>query len=600
MEHPCKSALYLLPQEVLVDVVASYLTKREQYRLFSSCKDWQSVLVDVRTVDLKNTTYKRFAENEDYHAKVLTLLGVVDGVDGNTMKTRKLRVDLEGLAPGMLAKVFQSLQHCCSLQVTKNEVKIQLMDPFLTCQPVLLSMSLFELSEALKARGTRSVADLLQRSTAQAIDNSEREHGVEDNHHSMQELRRLLRVVATDEDSSVAVRGSDVIPSLANIRGVRKLYLTLAGQIAEVCPQVAVLEQVTIADYGGDIDSSLFRGVARLCVQRCRGLQDVAALANCQKVELRYCNQVLDVSALCNVKEVKLCGLLVKDVSMLGRVHRLQIAACHLLRRYPTPLGERQDWSFNSLKQIDCKGYGKLRSFYLINCFDVEDISMLGDVQYLVLQIGKYRHFPTPTGHRHQEWTLDKVNISDLSGYAVLHRLSLLECDEVVDLSPLRGIRDLKVLNCPHVKDLTPLKEVRHLSLVACGNVEDISVLKQVESLHIGYDNGYQRDFRALKNLKSLSLQSCVSVGDLTGLEHLHSVTIKNCKNVTNVSGLSRVKMLTLEGCDGITDVSMLGTVEELSLRNCKNVQSIAMLHNLHGRDVPIHLMSQEAAWFFR
>jgi hypothetical protein len=104
-----------------------------------------------------------------------------------------------------------------------------------------------------------------------------------------------------------------------------------------------------------------------------------------------------------------------------------------------------------------------LRTFHLLNCSEINDISMLGRVKHLCLE-----GLPSVT-------TIEGLGKGNES-------VSLSNLDHLKDFSPLNGIYKVSIWNNPYLVDGNNFSEVQHLKLEACHNLKDISMLKNVKS----------------------------------------------------------------------------------------------------------------------
>lgn len=101
-----------LPSDLLLFGVAAFLRQRDQYILFSSCKTWNPLLQESRTVLLSRSipektifaeflqtkpgilSWNRFRDNLSYRRDILTLLGYGDTPTITNLHRRKLHLRL--------------------------------------------------------------------------------------------------------------------------------------------------------------------------------------------------------------------------------------------------------------------------------------------------------------------------------------------------------------------------------------------------------------------------------------------------------------------------------------------------------------------------
>ena len=166
-------------------------------------------------------------------------------------------------------------------------------------------------------------------------------------------------------------------------------------------------------------------------------------------------------------------------------IQQLKIHNCPNIHYYPQPLGSNQRWKFDTYCcNFGLNGYGILLSLDLSHSPQVTDLSMLGNVKYLrVSSCFNVKRFPIPIKND-QEWSFEDCKISDLTGYSKLHSLKLKNCGMVVDVSPLCDIHTLELINCKNITNIDMLTKVKILTIENCSNIKDVGMLRDVEELH--------------------------------------------------------------------------------------------------------------------
>jgi hypothetical protein len=90
-------------------------------------------------------------------------------------------------------------------------------------------------------------------------------------------------------------------------------------------------------------------------------------------------------------------------------------------------------------------------------------------------------------------------------------------------------------------------------------------------------------NYHFLTNLRSVELNDCDTITDVSCFRNAETVKFTSCFNVTNVNSLTNVKVLVLKECHGVTDVSALGKVEEMEVSNCENLHDLSALSTVHS-----------------
>lgn len=110
---------------------------------------------------------------------------------------------------------------------------------------------------------------------------------------------------------------------------------------------------------------------------------------------------------------------------------------------------------------------------------------------------------------------------------------SIAMSEQVLDLEPLRGLNQLSALHCssPTLKSLEPIKNLRNLAYLNCSNSDVTSLaplkrLHKLEYLAFGSKVKNATVITRLKNLKSLYMDGCKRIPDLSNLKKLTQLSI--------------------------------------------------------------------------
>jgi Leucine-rich repeat (LRR) protein len=146
----------------------------------------------------------------------------------------------------------------------------------------------------------------------------------------------------------------------------------------------------------------------------------------------------------------------------------------------------------------------------------------------------------------------------------------------------------LELFSCTR-EDLSPFRSVKHLTLSPHKTINDNKIFDL--SPLIGLESGWFKvyhcvNYHSLASLKSLEIQYCDSIVDVSCFRNIPTLSLISCPNITDVSPLANVRYLTLRGCQGIADVSSLGRVHSLDLTNCQKIRDVSSLKDVHTLDI--------------
>lgn len=183
-------------------------------------------------------------------------------------------------------------------------------------------------------------------------------------------------------------------------------------------------------------------------------------LRNCRHLDLSGC-QINDSYWFSDIRILNLSdNPNISDVSMLGRVHKLNLSRTNVTD--VSMLGEVYDLNLSNTPVNDVSRLGKVHKLNLSNT-NVTDVSMLGGVYDLNLS-----------------WT----RVSDVSRLGKVRRL-ILESSFVTDVSALGSVYTLS-LRDTRVEDVSALGDVVNLDL-SYTQVTDVSMLGRVKLLDISF-----------------------------------------------------------------------------------------------------------------
>ena len=188
-----------------------------------------------------------------------------------------------------------------------------------------------------------------------------------------------------------------------------------------------------------------------------------------------YNGEIIESKILENMYTVT-CNTDIKDISMLGNIHILNLSSCRKIKDV-SMLGNVHtlDLSFTDIKDVSM--LGNVHILNLNGCKNITDISSLGNIHTLDLRWCK--------------------NIKGVSKLGDDHTLNLSKTD-IKDVSMLGNVHTLDLYGCKNITDVSMLCNVHKLDLYGHKNITDISTLGNVNTLYIDKD---KYDLTCLENV---------------------------------------------------------------------------------------------------
>lgn len=320
---------------------------------------------------------------------------------------------------------------------------------------------------------------------------------------------------------------------------MQNLELSYATQLTDITP----LQNIPHLTFFACPNIQDFSRLSNKCQQSLlighSTLSDVSFLQNVLTVELYSCNQVVDVSPLHGIKNLRLIFCYnIEDISSLGNHHLLLIAECPSINR----------------------GFECFRSIRHATVCDlkVPDLGVFRDVKSL--QITFY------TTMESQFFLLK--DIPELSFHIDSDR------DGGYDISHLRNSRLSFYNDIIGISGNNFPSQLKHLKVNECKQIVKIidegktSIFHHLQSLHISscsiaHVNG-------LGDIPTLILERCFALHDISGLGRNRCLELRLCLKIRDVSSLTTVPVVMLWNCKGIVDYSCLSSVPRLKIVNIK------------------------------
>lgn len=170
-----------------------------------------------------------------------------------------------------------------------------------------------------------------------------------------------------------------------------------------------------------------------------------------------------------------------------------------------TPLGSLSKLRFNANFCLitDITPLSKIPDLTISGCFRLTDFSVLSSQRYLRIY--------------------NCSGLSDASSFRSIHKLVLHECHNFSDVSALYGVYDLTLLNCKGVKDISKLGN-HHCLDIGSLEVADFSCFLHVP--HVRINNCPISDASVLRYAKSVALEYCLNISDVSVLKNAKKVEI--------------------------------------------------------------------------
>ncbi|HSA76165.1 MAG TPA: hypothetical protein VLE02_01350 [Nitrosarchaeum sp.] len=222
----------------------------------------------------------------------------------------------------------------------------------------------------------------------------------------------------------------------------------------------------------------------------------------------------LDVlGSLKKLNHVKINGILLQDVSMLGHVRSLDLTSTFVTD--VSALGNVEYLDLTATKVADVSALGNLKTL-ILSVTKVVDVSALGKVIRL---------------------DLSHTDVEDVSALSQVRYLNLAGCLKLKDVSMLTGVKALDLSYCSSVSSAEGLSECEAIDLTST-EVKDVSMLGKQKALCL--KRTCVKNVTSLKNVRDLNLAGS-RVTDVSSLTGVVSLNIKGC-NITDPKQLTQLK----------------------------------------------------------
>lgn len=195
---------------------------------------------------------------------------------------------------------------------------------------------------------------------------------------------------------------------------------------------------------------------------------------------------------------------------------------------------------------FDYEKLSHLKKLHLLDAIELTDITALQDIPDLSISNPILLKDFTKLGKQQKRLNIyNGTGLIDVSSFSKIHELILTECDGLIDVSPLKGIYYLNLSFCRQVNDISCLGKHHRLVILSCSeNLIGYNSLVNIPYITLGSCD--IEDITVLKYAKSIELNNCFLVKDVSPIKDVKHILIKYCENINNLQELKNVYNLTI------------------------------------------------------
>ncbi len=162
----------------------------------------------------------------------------------------------------------------------------------------------------------------------------------------------------------------------------------------------------------------------------------------------------------------------------------------------------------------------RVHELNILSCKKVKDLSKLGRVHRLTVAVGDGDKCGVPSsleglGQGNSEISLLSLSkIIDFSPLKFIYKVTLESCDGLVDGRDLSDVKILTISRCKNFQDTSNLGKVKYLTLVTCKKIEKLIALDNVANIHL-------EDCDRLEDIDCLGKQQSLIIIDCSRIERL-------------------------------------------------------------------------------
>eukprot|EP01040_Poterioochromonas_malhamensis_P011210 gene11210-12216_t len=149
--------------------------------------------------------------------------------------------------------------------------------------------------------------------------------------------------------------------------------------------------------------------------------------------------------------------------------------------------------------------------------------------------------------------------LKDLTNFSFIHRLVIVACPGIINLHALKDIYDLTLDLCWERHSLTCLTSHHYrLKLMNLSeNTSGYEILYQIP--HVSLETSFIHDLQVLSEARSISLERCYKVNDVSPLINVKEICLKECSKITNIRSLQGIERLTIGYLPSLASYEGLG-----------------------------------------
>lgn len=216
----------------------------------------------------------------------------------------------------------------------------------------------------------------------------------------------------------------------------------------------------------------------------------------------------------------------------------------------------------------------------LHHCWCISDVSMLGQVQELMVVECPLVNAIEGLGGRRQTWVwLENLPITSAWPVRLVPCVTIERCEQLRNLEGF-GEKPGQTLRLEHlpIKDFSDLKgrALGSMQVTNCNEIESAAGLEDCGVVSLNYMRKLH-DVSALCNVSRVTIISCPELRGLwrRGERRGQCVTLYNLP-ITDVDGLAGVSSLALSACNRVRYIHALADVRHLRVLNCHWLEDTA------------------------
>jgi hypothetical protein len=375
-------------------------------------------------------------------------------------------------------------------------------------------------------------------------------------------------------------------------------YLCLAWNEFQTISSVKNVYELDLSGCDDLTRIDALENVKVLRVKNCYNLEYLPPLVNVDELSIVDCEGFPDLNFI--TAETHLKSLYMSYTSTMGDFSTVPLDSLEYLFMDGANDGGCPDFTaFRHCKELSlsqCHQFTDLTPFKNLTSFDtVSDVengmenlrnvtSLLGafDCYKKLIEnnfslFSKVKYFSYASNHSHE---------FDLSSIQHIPYIALPECSNNPLLAEISLLKDATMLDLTNsgVTDVSQLGKVKYLCLMVCRGVKDFTALGRGNiELSISHNN-FLSNVSNFGTIRKVSIEYCIFLKDITGLETVPYLSLKGCSQIENLSILgNHQKQLDLTGCTQLKneDLHFFKNISDLTIHCCPYITDLSMLTNV-------------------